>query len=90
MNWIRNLPRFGRLRLFVLPGRTPALRSASRLTGTFALYFSAQSALEIVLFLAIPWHRQWMVKTVMYSLMWPIVISHLQYLIYPSHWLPPG
>lgn len=84
MNWIRNLPRFGRLRLFVLPGRTPALRSASRLTGSFAVYFSAQSALEIVLFLAIPWHRQWMVKTVMYSLMWPIVVFAISFCFWPQ------
>ncbi len=84
MAWMWSIKDYRSLRLFLLPGRTPALRETARLTGIFALYFSLQSAIEITVFLLMRWSSPLWVQIVRGGLMYPVIGIAVVFFAYPQ------
>jgi hypothetical protein len=81
---IHSLPKYGRIRMSILPARTPAVRGLCRVTGVLALYFSAQLLCESLLCLAIDWKNHWALNIAVYSLIWPISGLAALFFVYPQ------
>lgn len=84
MIWIHSLPKYGAMKLFVLPSYTPALRVVSRLTGFFALLFVIESLASIGLFVTVPWKHAVIVDVVAALVAAPVVFLGVALCFYPQ------
>jgi hypothetical protein len=81
---IHSLPAYGRMRMSILPAKTPALRALSGVTSVLALYFSIQLLCESLLCLAIHWKNHWALDITVYSFLLPISGLAALLFVYPQ------